>query len=254
MLQTTPITNALVDAKDADRGRRDSDYSGSDYSDVEERFKAHRRRKSAHNKKMGRRDSDVSDEDDMKAIKAKQRKRTKTLEKIFSNFGPDGALQDGDEPPPSPQPKPSKPARGNVSRRISAIKKRRTSQPPEPQGPVIKSMKHKIEPNIKESHERIRRRSKSPVPPKDGMRRSKSKGRKSLATKPASKRPSSAGRAQKKKVSAVSKKKKKKVASPVDSDEEMDNLWNNHHRKSVKRVALNHSAGDDSDGSDDSGF
>merc|ERR1712151_892204 len=109
--------------------------------------------------------------------------------------GPDGALQDGDEPPPSPQPKPAKPARGNVSRRISAIKKRRTSQPPEPQGPVVRSMKHRIEPNIKENHERIRRRSKSPVPPKNSVKRSKSKDRKSLAAKSASntsKRPSSA--------------------------------------------------------------
>ena len=63
----TPITNAMMESKETsedDPHRRGSDFSGSDYSDIEERMIQHRRKKSGHYKRIGRRDSDLSEDAD----------------------------------------------------------------------------------------------------------------------------------------------------------------------------------------------
>ena len=191
-----------------------------------------------------------------------QRKRKKTLDKLFNNYG--GALQDGDEPPPSPNlpamDNRNSSGRGRSAKRDvsngysrgkstgSTAKKRRTSPNPSKRTSVPKS--------------------KSPA---SSAKRSKSKGRKSVAANGRSngrqKKAVNASRGNQKKKVAVSTKKKgkkrKKVNSPesVDSDEERDNLWNQQkfggsvNRKKKKRVAIESDDEDAlSDDSNSSGF
>merc|ERR1712130_565367 len=94
-----PITNAL------NGGLNDEDEKDKELSDIEQRMAKHRRNKSDHYKKMGRRDSDLSDDpDDIKAVveeekrinRRKQGQRKNTLDKIFTNYGGSG-LQERDE-------------------------------------------------------------------------------------------------------------------------------------------------------------
>jgi len=227
----TPITNAMMDAKDGsddERGHR-SDYSGSDYSDIEEKMKMHRKRKSEHYKQMGR-ESELSDDDDFKVSdeekrRAGQRQRKKTLDKLFTNY----ALKDGDEPPTSPDIPPSvdhhssnrgrkgrngPSSRNKPSTASSNSKKRRTSPNPSKRVSV-----------------------KGGRTPLSSQKRPRSKGRKSVKAQATNsrgngrKKVANGSRANpKKKVAAKKKGKKKggrKVQSPesVDSDEEREDLW-----------------------------
>merc|ERR1719336_2344855 len=198
-------------------------------------------------------DSDLSDDaDDIKA-RAGKRQRKKTLDKLFTNYG----LEEGDEALSSPNLASTDPTNSNATHRGRSAKR-------EPNG--FTRTKSTGAPSSSKQKRKVAIKGKSPIP---SQKRSKSKGRKSIAKTSSanarSKKAVNASRSanQKKKVSLKKKgkKKRKAVESPsvespsLDSEEERESLWSAHHHsngagvKKRKRVqvAISGDDGNDSD-------
>jgi len=231
----------------------------------------HRRKKSGHYKRIGRRDSDLSEDaddykEDDKRKRAGQRQRKKTLDKLFTNY----ALEDGDEPVSSPN-LPSvehdkSSGRGrSIKREMNGYTRTKSTGTPT-------TSKRRTSPNPKRQKSSVKNGSKTPTP---SQKRSKSKGRRKSMGKalmnaksaPKGRRAANASRSNLKKKTSTKKKGKKKgsrrsVNSPesVDSEEEREAAWSAHHsngthRHQKSRVKVELSADDDySDASNSSGF